>query len=262
LNINASSPSPDASYLALTPKISGADAIIEAPYGSSSGLGVLECGSGTSCASGVISVPASGVASFNTRTGAVTLSAADVNAVGAITNTTSGTSANITATSNSTLTSLPSLALPYSQLTGTPTIPTTVTINSTSCTLGAACYPPVNAFTPITSASVNLGSGPYANYKTGVVYNAQSTAAAAFGATLPAPTQGAYWCVKNWYNGSAANTGVITVTVANTGTQSIIYNGAVQAGGTISSAGAAGDYACFTGVSATLWDFNPSVGAW
>lgn len=39
---------------------------------------------------------------------------------------TTGTAANITATSNSTLASLPSLSLPYSQLTGTPTLPQTI----------------------------------------------------------------------------------------------------------------------------------------
>ena len=65
------------------------------------------CTLGSSC-----TLPASGVTSFNTRTGSVTLSATDVDAVGSITNSTSGTAANITATSNSTLTTLPSLSLP------------------------------------------------------------------------------------------------------------------------------------------------------
>ncbi len=59
MNLNAISPVADSSYLALLPKISGADTIIEAPYGSGSGFGVLECGTGTSCTSGVISTTSS-----------------------------------------------------------------------------------------------------------------------------------------------------------------------------------------------------------
>jgi hypothetical protein len=55
MNLNATAPVADVSYLALLPKISGANVIIEAPYGSASGFGVLECGSGTSCTGGVIS---------------------------------------------------------------------------------------------------------------------------------------------------------------------------------------------------------------
>jgi hypothetical protein len=174
------------------------------------------CTLGSTC-----TVSSAGVASFNTRTGPVTLTAADVNATGA-----------------------------------------SVTINGTSCAIGSTCYPPVNAFTPITTPSVNLGGGSYASYKTGVIFNAQSSAASAFAVTLPTPTLGAYWCVKNWYNGSAFNTGVITVTVANAGTQKIIYAQTSFAGTSISSAGAVGDYGCFTGISSTQWDFNPSAGTW
>ena len=55
ININAISPVADANYLALLPKISAANVIIEAPYGSASGFGVLECGTGTTCTAGVIS---------------------------------------------------------------------------------------------------------------------------------------------------------------------------------------------------------------
>ena len=48
---------------------------------------------------------------------------------------TTGTAANITATSNSTLTTLSALSLPYSQLTSTPTIPTSASWpNAGSCT--------------------------------------------------------------------------------------------------------------------------------
>ena len=59
-NLNATSPVADANYLALLPKISGDNIIVEAPYGTSSGFGVLECGSGTTCSGGVITVTGSG----------------------------------------------------------------------------------------------------------------------------------------------------------------------------------------------------------
>jgi hypothetical protein len=50
---------------------------------------------------------------------------------------TTGTAGNITATSNSTLTSLSALSLPYSQLTGTPTVPTSSSWpNAGTCTTG------------------------------------------------------------------------------------------------------------------------------
>ena len=53
LDINATAPVADASFLALTPKISGGSMITEAPYGSSSDFGVLKCGTGITCAAGV-----------------------------------------------------------------------------------------------------------------------------------------------------------------------------------------------------------------
>jgi len=56
------------------------------------------CASGGACTADVN--PADVVTSFNTRTGAVTLTAADVNAVGAITNATTGNAATATALSN------------------------------------------------------------------------------------------------------------------------------------------------------------------
>jgi hypothetical protein len=54
---------------------------------------------------------------------------------------TTGTAANITATSNSTITTLPSLSLPYSQVSGTPSIPTVGT-------WGALNYPTWVSGTP------------------------------------------------------------------------------------------------------------------
>ena len=60
LDINATAPVADASFLALTPKISGGSMITEVPYGDSSGFGVLKCGSGISCTAGVASTTNNG----------------------------------------------------------------------------------------------------------------------------------------------------------------------------------------------------------
>ena len=59
MNLNAIAPVADASYLALLPKISAANVIIEAPFGTGSTPGVLQCGTGTSCSAGVITTTSS-----------------------------------------------------------------------------------------------------------------------------------------------------------------------------------------------------------
>ena len=56
LALNGSTPAPDASFIASTFKISGANAIVELPYGSASTIGALKCGTGLTCASGTASV--------------------------------------------------------------------------------------------------------------------------------------------------------------------------------------------------------------
>ena len=131
------------------------------------------------------------------------------------------------------------------------------TINGTACMLGSNCSP-VIPVTVVTSSTATLG----ASYNTGLALNENATASQAVTFTLPTPALGKYFCVKNFYNGSAFNTGALTVTVANTGTQKIVYAQGSFTGTSIASAGAVGDYGCFTGVSTTLWDFNPSSGTW
>ena len=132
-----------------------------------------------------------------------------------------------------------------------------VTISGTSCTVGGTCSPTA-PITIVTTSTVTLGG----TYNVGVAFNENATASQSVTATLPTPAAGKYFCIKNFNNGSAANTGVLTFIVANTGTQSIIYNGVAQSGGTISSGGAAGDFGCVLGVSSTQWDFTPSGGSW
>lgn len=130
------------------------------PFGSLTTLGTS--GVATLIA-GVLNIPnygagASGVTSFNTRTGAVTLSTADVNAVGTITNSTSGNAATATA------------------LAGTPTLcstgnaPTGVLANgnATGCAaigtgglsgMTAGQIPVAATATTVTSSKALAGSG-------------------------------------------------------------------------------------------------------
>jgi hypothetical protein len=109
-----------------------------------------------------------------------------------------------------------------------------------------------------TGASPSLGG----TYNSGYTFNQEPTANTAVTYTLPAPVAGKQYCVKNSNNGSAADTGALKVIVANTGTQSEIWNGAVSSSGYITSGGAAGDAACFVGISSTQWEVYVEVGNW
>jgi hypothetical protein len=162
-----------------------------------------------------------------------------------------GTTATTQATGDSTA-KLTNDAFVAAALTANP-----VTINGTSCALGGSCSPEVPV-TVVTTSTVTLGG----TYNSDIAFNENATAAQSVVATLPTPAAGKVFCIKNFYNGSAANTGTLELIVANTGTQSIIYNGAVMTGGYIVSTGASGDYGCVTGVDATHWDFTPSIGTW
>jgi hypothetical protein len=110
---------------------------------------------------------------------------------------------------------------------------------------------------------VNSTGCPYAAaYNSGYTLNQEATAATAVIYTLPTPASGIQKCYKNSNNGSAADTGTIELLVANTGTQSIIYNGTASSSGYIISGGAAGDAACLVGISATQWEAYVQVGTW
>jgi hypothetical protein len=119
----------------------------------------------------------------------------------------------------------------------------------------------VDGWAPITittTATANLGS----QYSSGYTLNQDATAGAAITYTLPAPSPGKQYCVKNSNNGSAANTGTLEILVAATATQSLIYNGTKSTSGYIISGGAGGDAACAVGISATQWEIYTEVGSW
>ncbi|MFP5276996.1 MAG: beta strand repeat-containing protein [Acidobacteriota bacterium] len=108
---------------------------------------------------------------------------------------TTGTAANITATSNSTLTSLPSLSLPYSQLTGTPTLGTWAALNYPAWSSGtpfvkmtAAGTFSLDTNTYLTgNQSITLGGVLSGSGTTSI------TAAAAAGYYMPTTTDESNW---------------------------------------------------------------------
>jgi len=80
---------------------------------------------------------------------APTFSAANLTNFPTFNQNTTGTAANITATSNGTLTTLSVLSLPYTQLTGTPTVPTSSSWpNAGTCTSGQYVSALVNGTVP------------------------------------------------------------------------------------------------------------------
>ncbi len=114
--------------------------------------------------------------------------------------------------------------------------------------------------TVTTSTPVTLGGG---TYKSGYTFNEHATAATAITYNLPTASAGLQYCVYNAYNGSAANTGVLTVATSAAG-QFIIYtDGTLSAsGGNVASGGAARDAGCFVGVDSTHWMFVLGSGTW
>lgn len=109
-----------------------------------------------------------------------------------------------------------------------------------------------------TTSTATLGG----TYNSGYTINHEGTAATAVTYTLPTAAVGKQYCVKNGNNGTAANTGVLTLQTSAAG-QSIVYNGTAGASdGTLVSGGAAGDSACVVGISTTQWEAYAQVGTW
>jgi len=116
-----------------------------------------------------------------------------------------------------------------------------------------------------TGASCTLGTASGCNstkYLSGYTINQEATAATAITYTLPTAAAGLQYCVKNGYNGSAADTGTLEILTSASG-QFIVYNGSISAtNGYIISGGAAGDAACVVGIDATHWEAYAQVGTW
>ncbi len=154
--------------------------------------GILPNGNATGCQS-VTGV--AGVSSFNTRTGAVTLAAADVNAVGAITNSTSGTSAALASTPTlCTAGNAPTGILANGNATGCQSVTGVAGVASFNTrtgtvTLAASDVNAVGSITNSTSGNAGtasaLASTPTlcstGNAPTGILANGNATGCAAIG---------------------------------------------------------------------------------
>ena len=125
----------------------------------------------------------------------------------------------------------------------------------------------------LVSAGINDGlvstvvtTGTSANLCTNLLqntFNQEATARQAVTYTLCTAAAGKRQCVFNSNNGTNPNTGVLTV-ATNAARQFIIFtDGTLSAsGGSVTSAGAAADSACFIGVDSTHWQMLVSSGTW
>jgi hypothetical protein len=128
--------------------------------------------------------------------------------------------------------------------------------NSTiSCTAGVC-----SASNP-GSVTITLDTSGTGTLSTTYTYNQQASATATASYTLPTASAGAIYCVGNSYNGSAMDTGAITVTTSAVG-QYIIYGAISITNGFVVSGGAAGDDGCLVGLNTTTWQFYPKAGTW
>lgn len=111
-----------------------------------------------------------------------------------------------------------------------------------------------------TGASATLGG----TYKSGYTVNQEATAGTGVTYTLPTAAAGLQYCINNGYNGSAADTGILTLATSASG--QFIFNlatGTLTAtGGNLTSAGAAGDSICVRGDDATHWTAYAQFGTW
>ena len=148
--------------------------------------------------------------------------------------------------------------------------PTTghLTITTTTCSsqfVSAISARGVGTCTSVVPA-VTVTTGTTATLSTPYTFNQEATAGQAVAYTLPTATAGVQFCVDNSYNGSAANTGALTVNASAAGQYIIYTDGTLSAsGGYVISGGAARDGACFSGVDGTHWMFyphSPSGGTW
>jgi len=107
-----------------------------------------------------------------------------------------------------------------------------------------------------TSADYQLG----ATYKSGYTFINPTSSSASNSAILPAVAAGYQYCVGNY----AAKTGVLTVsTKTGSGVQYIDLDGVLTANtGHIQATAVAGNFACFVGMSSSVWKAIPTKGTW
>jgi len=114
-----------------------------------------------------------------------------------------------------------------------------------------------------TSCATTITTGTTATLSTCFTVNQNATAATGVTYTLPTAASGLQFCIDNGWNGSAANTGVLTLSTSASGQFIVFTDGTLSAtGGNVTSGGAARDGACVYGIDSTHWMLYPHSGTW
>ena len=133
-----------------------------------------------------------------------------------------------------------------------------VKVDNTTITASSGVISAVGGGGSVTVAIDTSGTGTLSHTYT---YNQNATPSAAVSYALPTASAGAIHCVGNSYNGSAMDTGTITVATSAAG-QYIIYGAISISNGYVVSSGAAGNDGCLVGLNTTTWQFYPKAGVW
>jgi hypothetical protein len=141
----------------------------------------------------------------------------------------------------------------------TPALGTPSALVLTNATGLPAAQVPAVATVVDTASPVTVSTTASSEYH----FNQHATTGTAMTYNLPTAAAGKQFCISNSNNGSAANTGVITIAGSAAGQFIIFTDGTLSAtGGNVTSGGAAADAACVVGVDATHWMLYVQRGTW
>ncbi len=173
----------------------------------------------------------------------------------------SGTVTSVTGTTNQ-IAVATGTTTPVISFTTTPVMPngttgTTQAAGSNDTKLATDAYVDRNVCT------TTITTGTTATLSTCFTVNQEATAATGVTYTLPTAASGLQFCIDSGWNGSAANTGVLTLATSAAGQFLVYTDGTLSAtGGNVTSGGAARDGACVYGIDSTHWMFLPHSGVW
>lgn len=120
-----------------------------------------------------------------------------------------------------------------------------------------------DAYVDRLNCTTTVTTGTTATLSTCFTVNQEATAGAGVTYTLPTAESGLQRCIDSGWNGSAADTGVLTLAASASGQFLVFTDGTLSAtGGNVTSGGAARDGACVYGIDSTHWMFLPHSGTW